>query len=419
VTLELEEPIRDVAAEGSRIAWILVRMAGRPRQLLEMPVSGGLLRASEIDERVAGTRAQSVGAEPRVDDARLPPVSVIVPTMLAREAELRVCVDSLLALDYPAYEILLVDNRPPGADGVPAWLRDAPVRLLREPRPGIAAARNRGLRDAGGDIIAFTDDDVRTDPGWLRAYGEHFVRHPGDSCVSGLVMPAELRTEAQLRFEAFYGGGFGEERQLRGRRWRVEAPAFCGIPSVEVVERDEDGTQLRTFTIYAAGTFGAGVNVAFRTTALRAIGGFRPELGTGTPSRSGEDLEVFARLAWRGETLAYEPAAIVYHAHRREHDALRRQIQGYGTGFVAYLLALIAGDPRHLIRIAMTLPRAVAATTMRRAASPTAGARVDAHQLGDGRSRDRELARLELAGMVRGPAAYLASRRTVARRSVR
>ena len=68
----------------------------------------------------------------------------------------------------PALEIILVDNRPEPIIPVPEWLSDLPdVRLLHERQPGISAARNRGIDAAEGSIVAFTDDDVIVDPGWL------------------------------------------------------------------------------------------------------------------------------------------------------------------------------------------------------------------------------------------------------------
>ena len=72
---------------------------------------------------------------------------------------------------------------------------------MREPHPGISAARNRGIAVATGEIIAFTDDDVVVDRRWLRALGERFARQPDVSAVTGLVVPLELETAAQVLFE--------------------------------------------------------------------------------------------------------------------------------------------------------------------------------------------------------------------------
>ena len=66
---------------------------------------------------------------------------------------------------------------------------------------------------------------------------------------------------------------------------------------------------------------------------LRRMGGFDPAIGPGTPTRSGEDLWLFMRLAQEGYVLGFEPASLVHHTHRRDMDGLRRQIYSYGVGW--------------------------------------------------------------------------------------
>ena len=123
-------------------------------------------------------------------------------------------------------------------------------------------------------------------------------------------------------------------------------------------------------------------------------------LGPGTPTRNGEELEVFARLAWQGHSLGFEPAAFVRHTHRRDLDSLRNQIRNYGIGYTALLTALILRDPRHLGRILGTARRAVGVL------GRTYGDKLGSDQPSE---PTPELARLELAGMTTGPAAYLRS----------
>ena len=130
---------------------------------------------------------------------------MIVCTTFERREELARCLDSLAALDYPAFEVLVVDNRREDGGSVD-WVERVPkVRLLRERRPGLGAARNRGLNAASGAIVAFTDDDVVVDPGWLTAFARRFCAHPRRSGVGGLTLPQELETEAQIKFEDYYG----------------------------------------------------------------------------------------------------------------------------------------------------------------------------------------------------------------------
>jgi hypothetical protein len=164
----------------------------------------------------------------------------------------------------------------------------------------------------------------------------------------------------------------------------------------------EDGRCLHSFSLYLAGNFGVGANMAFRTEVLRELGGFDLALGPGTIARNGEELAVFARLAWRGHALAFEPAAIVHHTHRREEYALVRQVFNYGLGVAAMLTSLVFEDPRHLGRMLASLPRAVNAVL--RGWQRKRSTRQPADQT-------RALARREVQGMLNGPFAYVRSRR--------
>jgi hypothetical protein len=138
-------------------------------------------------------------------------------------------------------------------------------------------------------------------------------------------------------------------------------------------------------------------------------------LGAGTPAKTAEDTLVWMRLAWRGYRVGFEPAALLSHVHRREDAQLRRQIENYGTGFGAEMLALVLEDPRHLGAIAATGPRAVSVMTRKfwqrvRTKTPEdAGAAA--------KTGVSDLARLELRGMIRGPLAYARSVRSTRRYS--
>ena len=76
--------------------------------------------------------------------------------------------------------------------------RHARVRYVREPKPGLDHARNRALTEATGSILAFTDDDVVVDPAWALALTTAFAADPEAMVVTGLVVPYELETDAQL-----------------------------------------------------------------------------------------------------------------------------------------------------------------------------------------------------------------------------
>lgn len=408
--------------------WLYVRRDGRVAGLLKLPVAdnGEALTKEQLEMHVEAVHAapRAGGSREAAVNATEPLISVIVPSTLAREDGLCRCLESLERLDYAHRELLLIDNRRCVDEAPPRWLeRFGSVRVLRERRPGISAARNRGLAAAAGEILAFTDDDVTVDPGWLSALATRFASRPHEACVNGLVIPAELETPAQLRLERYYGGGgYGpalfqpvSHRLLRGARASLGRAATVG-------GYDDDGRLVHTFSLYAAGGLGAGANMAFRAPVLIEVGGFDERLGAGTPSRGGEDLAMFVRLARAGYSLGYEPAALVHHAHRRDDDALRRHIEGYGIGFSSLMLALVAEDPRHLGCMLATAPKAarwLGTKYVRRALDGTRRAARDAEQPreeGGEREAMATLARVELRGFTRGPAEYWRSRQLAARR---
>lgn len=368
-------------------AWILACRSGRPLGIVELPLHGPWIRATELEQELRSELGQAWSHELPADAPPLVHASVIVPTAVSRADQLRRCVRRLTELDHPDYEVIVVDNRP--GDAPPFEIAGA--RVLRERRPGISAARNRGLAAATGQIVAFTDDDVEVDSRWLRALGERFARQPELAAVTGLVVPAELETPAQIWFERSGSGldrGFSALTFERSGPFRVTRRAH------------EDGSE-RLHSLYATGELGLGSNMAFSTTVLRAMGGFDVALGTGTPTRGGEDLAILLELLTAGHQLGYEPSAIVHHTHRATLAELEHQIYGYGVGFTAMLTAIALRDPRHLAGLAAVVPAWV--RSLRDPTSSKRAQRTDDYPAG--------LERAELRGMLAGPFAYVRSRR--------
>ena len=272
------------------------------------------------------------------------------------------------------------------------------MRLLRQPVPGISAARNAGVAVARGDVVAFTDDDVQVDRGWTRALAERFAADPDVDGVGGLVLPSELETPAQEVFERHSGG---TDKVLVPETFRLERPGSAPWrPARYRVLVQRGGRTVRTHSLYQLGTF-MGANMAFRRSALQALGPFDEALGTGTPSHGGEDVDMVVRVLESGRSLGYEPTAVTGHAHRRTDAELARQMSGYGTGFTALLTALVLRDPRHLVGLGLVTlqvlrarlgPRDPAVTTLLEGLPPS-------------------LARLRVRGMLAGPCAYLSTSR--------
>ncbi len=312
-----------------------------------------------------------------------PSVSVVICTRDHPES-LAVCLNSLRNLDYTNFEIVLVDNAP--ATNATCELVESDfaglknLRYVREDRPGLSAARNRGLAEARGEIIAYTDDDVIVDSQWLKSLAQGFLRFENVACVTGLVLPAEIETPAQEMMEQFGGMGKGFSQQLFDLRAnRIQQPQYP----------------------YSAGWFGVGANMAYRTSILRHIGGFDPALGTGTPACGGEDLAMFFNIIAGGFRLVYQPGAVIHHFHRRTYAAFRKQVYGYGVGLTAYLTKVVWDHPDRLLQIATRIPAGIRYLLLHNSAK-------NRKKLAN---YPTEIDWLERKGMLYGPLAYWLSHR--------
>lgn len=398
VELELGEPLGDLAgtdaATGVRYtrALALVRLDGQPLGLLEIELGEQGVNAAELASlldarfgsvRTMGNPARSVKSpgepKPRELSARHQPfVSVIVATH-NRTQSLATCLESLAQLDYPNYEIIVVDNAP-SSDATRELIQQTypAVRYVREATPGLAVAHNRGLLEATGSVVAFTDDDVRADRLWLAKLVEGFELGENVGCVTGMIVAAELETPAQAWFEQH--GGFNKGFEVKLFNLSDHKPDQLLYP-------------------YTAGVFGTGASMAFTRAALAEIGGFDPALGAGSKGVGGDDLAAFFDVVAHGYTLVYQPAAIVHHWHRRDYEGLQKQVYGYGVGLTAFLTKVIVEKPQRLLEIVPLIPRAVSYVLSPK--SPK-NAKKRADYPG-------ELSRLERRGMIYGPLAYVKS----------
>jgi O-antigen biosynthesis protein len=255
-----------------------------------------------------------------------PSITVVIATRERPDA-LAECVSSVLASDYPNFDVIVVDNAPSSTTTrklVETRYRDSRVRYIREDIPGLATAHNRGLADVTAPVVAFTDDDVIVDSSWLSHVAAAFAVRSDVGCVTGMILPYELETPAQGWLEQYGGYSKGFRRTI----FDVE---------------DNKGESVRY--PYAAGTFGSGANMSFRTATLREIGGFDPALGAGAPAPGGDDLAAFFDVIAAGSAIVYEPSALVWHRHRRDYRALQNQAFTYGLGLTAYLTRILLDRP--------------------------------------------------------------------------
>ncbi|HET9529137.1 MAG TPA: glycosyltransferase [Blastocatellia bacterium] len=352
--LELSRPIPDLTdAADHSVVRLFVMLEDRPIGFVDIPTYGepisairlrdaiiSKLHGSLIREALAQRYALAEGERASEADAGLPSdvsVSVVVATY-DRPDDLRRCLQSLLAqVSLRRVEVIVVDNHPASGLTRPVATEFSGVVLVEEERKGLSYARNKGITASRGDIIITTDDDVTMPPCWLEKLVAPFARSDVMG-VTGNVLPAELETWAQYLFEVYGGLGRGFERRSFDRAWF-----------------DQFRSAVPTWRL------GATANAAFRVEVFShpRMGLFDETLGAGTPTGCSEDTFLFYRVLKAGYAIAYEPAAYVWHRHRREMAALRHQIYNYSKGHVAYhLLTYIKeGDRRALARLGINLPQ--------------------------------------------------------------
>jgi GT2 family glycosyltransferase/SAM-dependent methyltransferase len=292
-----------------------------------------------------------------------------------RPDELERCLHSIAEASDAPDEVLVVDNAP-HATGTREVVKAFPTcRYVQEPRRGLSAARNAAVREARGDLLAFVDDDVVVHPGWLTPLRRAFA-DPDVMAVTGLVLPAQLDTVAQVAFETVVGG-FGQGcESIRYDREFLRGTVAHGMPVWKI---------------------GAGANMAIRRAAIDLVGEFDERLGAGAAGCS-EDSEFWYRLIGEGWACRYEPDSVVFHYHRRDTTALTTQIHDYARGHTAALFVQFArfGHVGNLRRALLALPHHFAKQGLRELARHLAG------RVGLAHGRAVNLYRSEVTGYLDG-----------------
>jgi GT2 family glycosyltransferase len=214
-----------------------------------------------------------------------PRVSVVVCTYNGGRT-LSQCLQSLEALEYPDYEVLVVDDG--STDNTREIVtRFANVRVIHQTNQGLSAARNVGLRMATGAIVAYTDSDCYADPDWLTLLVGQLERS-GAAAVGGPNLTPE-----DGRLAACVAASPGQPTHV--------------LVSDQVAEHIP------------------GCNMAFRRDALLGINGFDPQY-----RKAGDDVDVCWRLQQAGMWITFAPGAFVWHHRRQNPRAYLRQQAGYG-----------------------------------------------------------------------------------------
>src|SRR6058998_3929078 len=229
--------------------------------------------------------SQALAESPFPPDMQWPKISVVVST-LNGAATLRDTLAGLEQLDYPDYEVIVVNDG--STDATPKIASEYHVRLITTKNQGLSAARNLGTQVAAGEIVAFIDDDAYPEIHWLRFLALAFM-------------------------EGKYVGVGGPNLPPPNDGWIADAVANVPGGPNPVLLSDTVAEHI------------PGCNMAFRKDALEAIGGFDPVFRA-----AGDDVDICWRLRDRGGLIGYSPAAVVWHHRRKSIRRFWKQQVGYG-----------------------------------------------------------------------------------------
>ncbi len=261
-------------------------------------------------------------------------ISVVICTY-NRAASLKVTLEDIAQLIPPenhSVEILVVDNN--SSDNTEQLLQSEglcgafPVRYIKETKQGLSYARNRGIEEAAGEWIVFTDDDVRIEPDWLKS----LIR----GCTENNVLAA--------------GGAVYPIWPLRVPKWIAKDGPFL---QHGVFLHYEPYSNSKILDMADPEPFGC--NMAFRSEVFAKYGLFRTDLGrTGKRLLAGEDTEMYARLKSHGVPVLFVKNARVNHPVETQRLSLKYFFRWkYWAGYSAAMLEQPVsnpGIPRYLYR---------------------------------------------------------------------
>jgi GT2 family glycosyltransferase len=244
----------------------------------------GLTRADRSPKPALAAVEEAFATAPLRHELDWPRISVVVCTYNGA-ATIAECLEGCTALDYPNFEVLVIDDG--STDRTAELAVDFDVRVISTENRGLAAARNVGLRHARGEIVAYLDDDASPDPDWLRYLAAGFMTTPHAAIGGPNVPPAN---------------GFLAD-------CIAKAP---GGP-IHVLVSDREAEHI------------PGCNMAFRREVLDELGGFDARFRI-----AGDDVDICWRLQNAGWTIGFAPAAMVWHRRRESIRGYARQQREYG-----------------------------------------------------------------------------------------
>ena len=238
-----------------------------------------------------------------------PKLSICICTY-NRAENLKRTLSSLVAqvgIQSELIEVLIVDNNCTDAtpEVLQAFRKILPLRCVTERAQGLAHARNRAIAEFSGDVLLFTDDDVRLDRTWLSAYQDAIRRFPQADYFGGRILPDWGQAKPQ---------------------WIGDEP----LPLIDgVLVWFDHGLETRLFSAVEPVPFGA--SFAVKRRLFENLGGFRIDLGTGGSALGrGEETEFLMRAREAGSVGVYVGEALCFHTYDPRRLRMR-ELYYYGV----------------------------------------------------------------------------------------
>jgi len=264
-----------------------------------------------------------------------PSCSIVIPTR-ERLPQLRRCLEAIASCDYPAHrmEIIIVDDSSSGSTHLNESLSTLPrhlhVSVRKTPGIGPAGARNLGAQAAGGDILAFTDDDCRVDAAWLRTL-----------------------TAALASSPIVAAGGY-TVNNLRNNRWSAASQRIIDLVYAYYNADPHHATFLTTN------------NLAVHKQGFHEVGGFNERY------RTAEDRDFCRRWLAAKNQMVFVPDALVYHEHELTFSGFLRQQFGYGRGAYQFLRDGVPQGQIHVVKnFYASMPRLISSLSGQNGAAAT------------------------------------------------
>ena len=245
----------------------------------------GLTDRDRQPKQSLGMIRKAYSEVPFAPDLPWPSISVVVCSYNGART-IRDCLQGLRKLDYPNYEVIVVNDG--SRDRTESIAKEFGFQIITTENRGLSSARNTGMRAAKGEIVAYIDDDAIPDPHWLTYLAASYLRsnHMG---IGGPNLPP--RDDGAV------------------------ADCVANSPGgpIHVLLTDEEAEHI------------PGCNMSFRKAALEAIGGFDEKFRI-----AGDDVDLCWRIQQQGWTLGFSPAAMVWHHRRNTVKGYLKQQMNYG-----------------------------------------------------------------------------------------